>query len=289
VPRHGWMPTSPCGPGCTATPAPTVSAPRRVLRLACASTVLAGALCLAPLLGLATGAGRWRVVVAVFSGVLRALGVRLDVRGDPSFRERIPRGALVVTNHVSWLDVVVVSAVRPMRSLAKAEIRGWPLIGRLATRAGTLFLDRERLRSLPGTIGELTGVLRAGGTVGVYPEGTTWCGLASGAFRPAAFQAAIDGGVPVRPVALRYVLADGVTTTWPAFVGDETLIDSVRRVARLRELTVEAHVLDEIAPGTAANRRELAALAEARIASTLCRVGGEHRCGRRDRSESAQG
>jgi 1-acyl-sn-glycerol-3-phosphate acyltransferase len=111
--------------------------------------------------------------------------------------------------------------------------------------------------------------LRAGSLVNACPEGTTWCGLQLGPFRPALFQAAIDGGVPVRPVAVRYRLADGAPTTWPAFVGDETLIDSVRRTARLRGLVVEVHVLPEIAPGRAADRFELAALAESAVRNAL--------------------
>jgi hypothetical protein len=90
-----------------------------------------------------------------------------------------------------------------------------------------------------------------------------------GRFRPALFQAAIDGGVPVLPVALRYRLTDGRTTSWPAFVGEETIIDSVRRTARLRGLVIEAHVLPEIAPGRAANRRDLAALAERAVRAPL--------------------
>ncbi|HEY0805209.1 MAG TPA: 1-acyl-sn-glycerol-3-phosphate acyltransferase, partial [Pseudonocardiaceae bacterium] len=75
--------------------------------------------------------------------------------------------------------------------------------------------------------------------------------------------------VPVRPIALRYRLAGGQPTTWPAFIGDETLIDSVRRTARLRGLVIDVHVLPEIAPGRAADRHELAAMAEAAIRDAL--------------------
>ena len=113
--------------------------------------------------------------------------------------------------------------------------------------------------------------------VNVTPEGTTWCGLTHGRFRPAMFQAAIDGGVPVLPVALRFRMADGTRTTAPAFIGDETIVDSVRRVAALRGLVFEVHVLDELAPGRAANRRELAALAEAAVDTVLLPAPADHR------------
>jgi 1-acyl-sn-glycerol-3-phosphate acyltransferase len=265
---HAWMPTSPCGPGCLSGDEPAVGRLRAAGRMCRAAGVVLAAIGSAPVLSLAGRRGRERLVRRVFRALLGAFGVRLAVFGA------LPagRGALVVTNHISWLDIVAINAVRPMRALAKREVRGWPVLGRLATAAGSVYLDRERLRSLPATMAELAGVLRAGSLVNVTPEGTTWCGLASGRFRTATFQAAIDGGVAVIPVALRFRLRDGKETTAPAFIGTETLIDSMRRVARLRGLVLEVHVLDEIAPGGTTNRRELAALTEAAINSALGRV-----------------
>lgn len=237
---------------------------------------LLGALLLAPLLFLLPYGARMGLLRAVFRALLRAFGVRLRVSGMDGFpaalRTRSGRGALVVNNHISWLDTAAINAVRPMASLAKVEIASWPLVGRLATAAGTVYLDRGNLRRLPETVARLAAALRAGAEVNANPEGTTWCGLDSGRFRAAAFQAAIDGGVPVRPVALRYRLAGGTETTAPAFIGTETLVDSVRRVARLRGLILEVLVCPEIAPGRAANRRALAELAETSIDSALGRT-----------------
>ncbi|HEX4226675.1 MAG TPA: lysophospholipid acyltransferase family protein [Pseudonocardiaceae bacterium] len=267
---HAWMPTSPCGPGCHAATMPTVGRIRRFSRLARAALVLLASLALAPLLIVLRGRSRSAMLRWVFTSMLRAFGAKLEVHGDPDFaRAQTQRGALVVQNHVSWLDTVVANAVRPMRSVAKREIGEWPLVGALATKAGTVYLDRESLRALPDTIAELSAALRGGAQVNVCPEGTTWCGLAAGHFRPALFQAAIDGGVPVRPLAVRYRLAGGQTTTWPSFVGTETLIDSVRRTAKLRGLIIEVHILDEIAPGRANTRAELAELAETQITEVL--------------------
>ncbi|HEY7813622.1 MAG TPA: lysophospholipid acyltransferase family protein [Nakamurella sp.] len=253
---------------------PTVGRPRELLRLVRLVLALLGSLLVAPLLVVLGGRGRKVVARTVFRSVLHALGARIDLHGDTSLglppRSSGPhRGALVVDNHVSWLDIVAVNAVRPMRSVAKRQIASWPLVGSLASRAGTVYLDREQLRALPDTVAELATALRGGSLVNACPEGTTWCGLGLGTFRPALFQAAIDGGVPVRPVALRYRLSSGTPTTWPAFIGDETLIESVRRTARLRGLVVDVHVLPEIAPGRAADRHELAGLAEAAIRDAL--------------------
>ncbi|WP_020671080.1 lysophospholipid acyltransferase family protein [Amycolatopsis nigrescens] len=268
---HPWMPVSPCGDGCLTPDAPSVAFPRRVLRVAAAVSVLLVTLALSPVVFLTRGAARAFAVRLVFGGVLRAFGVRLLVHDPDGFARagEIGRGALVVNNHMSWLDIVAINAVRPMRALAKKEVGGWPLLGGLVSRSGSLFLDRERLSTLPATIAELAEALRTGAMVNVTPEGTTWCGLASGRFTTATFQAAIDGGVPVRPIALRYRLADGRETTRAAFIGPESLIASLRRVARLRGLVLEVFVCQEIAPGRAADRRELADLAESAVHSAL--------------------
>ena len=267
---HAWMPTSPCGDGCLTEGAPTVGLPRRILRFTAAISVVFAALLLAPALLVIRGRSRERLVRRIFRAVLRAFGVRMSVVGGADFLAApAGRGALVVNNHISWLDIVAINALRPMRALAKIEIGSWPVLGTLVRRGGSIFLDRNRLRTLPGTMAELADSLRAGALVNVTPEGTTWCGLASGRFTTATFQAAIDGGVPVRPIALRYRLADGRETSQPAFIGPESLIASLRRVAALRGLVLEVHVCPEIAPGRAEDRRSLAALAEAAVHSAL--------------------
>jgi 1-acyl-sn-glycerol-3-phosphate acyltransferase len=265
---HAWMPASPCGDGCLTDSEPVVGFPRRALRVTAAIFVVLSALLSAPLLLVPWG--RERRIRLIFGGVLRAFGVRLDVRGGEDFLTApAGRGALVVNNHISWLDIVAINALRPMRALAKKEIASWPVLGGLVRRGGSIFLDRERLTTLPATMASLADALRTGSLVSVTPEGTTWCGLASGRFTTATFQAAIDGGVPVRPIALRYRLADGRETSRPAFIGPESLIASIRRVAALRGLVLEIHICPEIAPGRAENRRELAALAEAAVHSAL--------------------
>jgi len=265
---HAWMPASPCGDGCLTDGEPEVSLPRRVFRIVSACGVVLFAFAASPLLMVRRV--REPLVRFIFSAVLRAFGVRLVVHGGEEFRVAEPgRGALVVNNHISWLDIVAVNAIRPMRALAKREIADWPVLGTLVAKGGSIFLDRERLSALPGTMAELAEALRGGSLVSVTPEGTTWCGLASGRFTTATFQAAIDGGVPVRPLALRYRLADGRETSRPSFIGPESLIDSLRRVARLRRLVLEVHVCEEIAPGRARDRHELAALAQSAVHSAL--------------------
>lgn len=275
-----WVPVAPCGKGCFAGKTDTVSWPTVCWRFVAVTGVLLLALLSSPSLFVLRLRSRQRYLRWLFRRLIAAFGARLEVHGAGAFGtdtgakhgsegsyER--RGALVVNNHVSWMDIVAINAVHPMRALGKSEIADWPVIGWLARVAGTIFLRRDELSTLPGTVNDVTEALRSGSLVSVTPEGTSWCGLASGRFRPAFFQAAIDGGVPVLPIVVRYRLEDGSPTTWPAFVGDDTLIESMLRAGRLRGLVVELRVRGELAPGRAANRRELAALTEATVRDVL--------------------
>ena len=96
-----------------------------------------------------------------------------------------------------------------------------------------------------------------------FPEGTTWCGLAYGRFRPAMFQAAVDAGRPVQPLRLSYHHRDDSPSTVAAFVGDDTLSTSIRRLVTARRTVVHVQVESLQLPGT--SRRDLAARCEAAV------------------------
>lgn len=262
-----WPPYSPCGPDCL--PPPARPARLRSARRAAALLTVVGAAVLT--LPLVAPFGRRATGVAmrhVFRAVLGAAGIRLRVTGGSSFADE--GGVLVVANHLSWIDVLALGAVQPVRMVAKREVGDWPVVGRVAARSGALFVDRTGLRALPGVVAETAAALRAGAVVGVFPEGTTWCGSAAGPFRRAVFQAAVDSGAPVRPVTLDLRAADGRPTTAAAFVGDETLAASLRRVLALDGLVCELTLHPVLRPGPGADRRTLAA--QARQAVTGARV-----------------
>ncbi len=262
--EHAWKPSSPCG-SCCLPKRETVSRVgrlRQALRLTCAVVVLLLGIVLAAALPLMRGSTGRTLVRSWFRGLLWAFGVRVVL---DRWWTRTGRGVLVVTNHVSWLDVVALQAVHPMRMLAKEEVGTWPVIGPLADRAGTLYIDRDRLTGLPAAVDRLGAALRAGSVVGAFPEGTTWCGLASGRYRPAVFQAAVDAGALVRPVSLRFGTSTGRLSTSAAFVGEMSLVESVREVARVRGLTVELGTLPAVDARRVRDRRELARRCEAAV------------------------
>jgi len=225
------------------------------------AAVLVGAVLAVPVL---RGPARARWLHGCCRAALRAVGVQLRVNGGPY---NDGAGVLVVANHMSWIDVLAMAAVQPVRMLAKHEVRDWPVIGALAARTGALFVDRAGLRALPATVAATAQALRSGAAVGVFPEGTTWCGQAAGPFRRAAFQAAIDAGAQVRPVAFELRRPDGTPDRSSAFVGDQTLWDSLHRVLRLPALVCELTVLPAIPAGSAADRRELARMAADAVAA----------------------
>ena len=195
--------------------------------------------------------------------LLHVLGIDLVIQGQAR-----PGAKLVVANHVSWLDIVALNAVVPSRFVSKAEVAGWPVVGRLVTQAGTLYLKRERLRDAKRVLGLMTKGLREGHTLAVFPEGTTGTGQGVMHFHPNLLQSAIDAGVPIQPVSLRY--ADPVNEVSPlaTYVGETTLLQSLWRVVTAHGLRVHVHVLPPCAT-THADRRALAVRLQDQIASSL--------------------
>lgn len=250
-----WQPVSGCSDSCRTGGDDLTRGVVVVLRLVRCSGVLLLGLILVPVLRSAAAptVSRW---------VLAALGVRLRWRGAK------PRpGTLLVANHVSWLDVVALLAVTPVKMVAKCEVRGWPGIGSLASALGAVFLDRSRPKTLPATVAEVAAQLRAGRSVAVFPEGTTFCGASRGRFRPAMFQAAVDAGARVVPVSISY------DSTAAAFIGDDSLWSSVKRVAMLRSLTVTLVGSPALRPAEGATRRTLARAAQASISVPVPAAG----------------
>jgi 1-acyl-sn-glycerol-3-phosphate acyltransferase len=282
-PASPWLPGAPCTPGCLAGPAPSVPGPHRAARYLAAIAVLLCGIALSPLARRCSPDRRDRLTARWCRAVVAAFGVRVRITGGRA--ARAAGGALVVANHVSWLDIPLVAAVRPGRMLAKSEVASYPVLGPLAARGATIFLERDRLRALPGTVAEMATALRAGSTVVAFPEGSTWCGREHGRFRNAAFQAALDAGAPVQPVRIRYRLEGGSgsgegspgrrPTAVAAFVGEDTLIASLRRVVAARGLVAEVTVLPSIPPGAHPDRGALARAARAAVTGDRVWEAGE--------------
>ena len=158
--------------------------------------------------------------------LLGHLSIKLIVNGQPS--ERGP--VLLVANHISWLDIVVMLAARYCRFVSKADVRHWPLIGSLASGAGTLFIERESRRDAMRVVHHMAERLSAGDVLAIFPEGTSSNGVDLLPFHANLFQAAIAANVPVQPVALQFVdVASGERSLAPCYIDDDTLLGSIWR------------------------------------------------------------
>ena len=261
APDHAWLPRALCDDSCVraggAPPSRRVIASVRAALRITATVVL---LLMVPLLAVPLVPGRGRVQRLYCRTFLRCLGVRITVSGGPI---RNLRGVLVVSGHVSWIDIFVIGSVMPGAFVARADLIDWPAVGLAARIMKVIPIDRGSLRRLPQVVAAVADRLRNGQTVVAFPEGTTWCGLAYGRFRPAMFQAAVDSGRPVQPLRLTYHHRDGRPSTVAAFVGDDTLWQSLSRTVRARLTVVDVEVASLELPG--GDRRELAARCEVAV------------------------
>jgi len=258
--EHAWLPRTLCSESCVnaglGEPGhPVLDGIRVVRRLASALLVFpALALLAIPL------PGRIRFQRLYCRTMLRCLGVRITLSGGPI--RNLP-GVLVVSNHVSWVDVFAIGAVMPGAFVARADLVDWPGLGLAVRLMNVIPIERASLRRLPAVVSAVSQRLSAGRTVVAFPEGTTWCGPDFGPFRPAMFQAAVDTGRPVQPLRLSYRHRDGSPSTATAFLGEDSLWASLKRIARARRTVVGVEVRSLQLPGP--GRRELAMRCEVEV------------------------
>jgi 1-acyl-sn-glycerol-3-phosphate acyltransferase len=201
--------------------------------------------------------------------MLRLCGMRLVVHNDSA---RLDSGALVVANHISWIDIYVINAWRPTPFVSKAEIRQWPVVGWLAEQLGTIFIQREKRSDAKRIMHELADRLSSGQLMCVFPEGTTTNGITLLPFHANMFQAAVSAGSAVQPLCLMYEDAQGRQSTAPAYIDDLSLGDSLDALLRGGPLTAHVYVGEAIAPGL--DRRALAAEAQASVETALRSLQG---------------
>lgn len=166
--------------------------------------------------------------------LLALWGVHLKVLGQPV----LSGPALMVANHISWLDILVIHAARYCRFVSKSDIRDWPLVGALATGAGTLYIERSRRKDALRMVRDMAEAMKDGDVLAVFPEGTTSDGLSLLPFHANLIQSAIAAEAPVQPMSLKFVDArTGELTLAPCYIGDDTLVGSVWRTLTAPPIT----------------------------------------------------
>jgi 1-acyl-sn-glycerol-3-phosphate acyltransferase len=165
--------------------------------------------------------------------LLRIWGIDLEVRGKP-----VTLGpALLVCNHISWLDILVIHATRHCRFVSKSELRDWPVLGTLATGGGTLYIERAQRKDAMRMVKDMAKSLREGDVLAVFPEGTTGDGIGMLSFHANLIQSAIEAEAPIQPLALQFVNAKTNEISMAArYIDDDTLLDSVWSTLNARGL-----------------------------------------------------
>jgi lyso-ornithine lipid O-acyltransferase len=187
--------------------------------------------------------------------VLRSMGVQVVAAGNP------PLAGLVVSNHLSYLDVLAYAAVMPCVFVAKQEVRGWPVFGAFATMAGTIFVDRERRSANGGAAAAMEEALTAGIPVVLFPEGTSSDGTSVLPFHSGFFEPAMRANAAVTAAAIGY--GSRVEESAIAYYGDDIFASHLFRTLGERDL--EARVVFSATPQRYAGRKEAALTTQAEV------------------------
>lgn len=180
----------------------------------------------------------------------------------------LPENTVIISNHISWLDIFVINSFSPSRFVAKSDIRSWPMLGWLAEQAGTIYISRGSKSDVKRIYQYLIDQIEAGEQVAFFPEGTTAQQGVVLPFHANLFEAAIHAKVGIQPIALRYANAAGEFHPAVTYIGDMTFAASMDAILRGGEVVVELQVL-ELISSEGTHRRDLAVAARQSVAEAL--------------------
>ena len=178
---------------------------------------------------------------------------------------------LLVSNHISWLDIHVINAFKPVRFVAKSEVRRWPIFGWMAQQLGTVFIRRDSARHARQVVDQMAEVLKVE-SICIFPEGTSTSGESVLPFKPNLFESAILAHAPVFPIAIAYrSRSTGLRSDAPAFIGDMGLLESMSNVIASWDIEVHLSLIEPYSTDKAANsdRKALALYCQEAITKTL--------------------
>ena len=209
----------------------------RLLRIAV--HVLRGAWLIRRRLPQLDSAQRYKQIQAWAREFIALLAIKLEAPELPAQHGPV----LLVANHISFIDIVVLLATSPCRLVSKADVHHWPLIGPMAAAMGTVFIERESRRDAMRVVHHMAEALQQGAVLAVFPEGTTGDGSELLPFHGNLLQAAIATDTPVQPLAIRYEDCDsGARSQATAYIGDDSLLDTLWRTVRTPGLRVRLGV-----------------------------------------------
>jgi lyso-ornithine lipid O-acyltransferase len=177
---------------------------------------------------------RARWIQSTARRVLTSLHIQTRIIGD------LPVGGLIVSNHLSYLDIAIYAAIVPCSMVAKVELSRWPVFGMMARSSGALFVDRSSRTSAVTVTNQVAERLRGPVPVLFFPEGTTTDGSEVKRFHSRLFTPAVEAQVPVTAAAVRYVIEDGTPESELCWVGDAALLPHLWKTLGITSFTAEA-------------------------------------------------
>ncbi len=193
----------------------------------------------------------------------RILGLKIQING-----QAMSGAAILVANHISWLDIVAIAAATPVTFVSKMDLQSWPVVGVLAKFSGTVFIKRGSLFSMHETLSVLIDVLRVGHKTIFFPEGTTTTGGSVKKFHSGLFETAYLAKCPVQPIAISYFRNGKADHEIAPYVDDDHFLKHLWRLLLQGQLQLKLDFLEEIQPRKH-QRRELAQACYTRISEVL--------------------
>lgn len=190
------------------------------------------------------------------------VGLKITLHGRPP-----DTAALITANHISFLDILVISTTTPAGFLSKEALRFWPILGYISSRSGTVYIKRGKRNVLYKTLQALCDILQSDRSLVIFPEGTTTLGERINKFHTGLFQAAINTNSPVQPVALRY-FRHGKLDRIAAYIDQDNFLITLIKIIAQPKTEVQLTYCKMIQNHTH-NRRELAAASHSIISQVL--------------------
>ena len=211
-----------------------------------------------------TGPRRTRMLNHWSRMVAAILGMRMETRGSPPTAP-----FFLVSNHVSYTDIILIAAQLPAVFVAKSEVAGWPLIGGICRSVDTLFIDRQNKRDIPRVMDEIESILRDGRGVVIFPEGTSTSGDSVLRFKPSLLEIAARAGIPVSHACVHYETAPGSepARTSVCWWGGAGFAEHILKLVRLPWFRARLTFGEE--PVQAADRKELASRLHAAVSGNF--------------------
>jgi len=199
------------------------------------------------------------------SDLARSMNARVHVSG-----EIMAGGGMFVSNHISWLDTIVLNHVLPLSFIARHDLEQWPFLGAFTRRMESVFINRSNKFHAYRSIPAIEEKLKAGFSVHLFPESTTSVGAEVLPFYPMFYEAAVRVGCSVQPVVVRYTDAKGELLPEPAYINEDTFFDTLERMLLVDRIHAHVHFLPPLPIGL--GRKELSSRSRVLIAEKLAQL-----------------